>query len=83
MHKIDGPGVKFILYFINRRMLIVVLDLYLRKKSLLTGQKAGDVVVCHRVVCILMLILLPQEELPSHILWTQVTSSQPSPRFHL
>jgi len=37
------------------------------------------VVVCPEVICILMLIPLPQGQLPSHVLWNQVTSPEPSP----
>ena len=36
--KNDGLSVKSILYFINYKMVIVVLNLYLREKSLLIGQ---------------------------------------------
>ena len=42
--KIDGLGVKCILYYINCRMIIVVFNLYLREKSLLIGQKGGNAV---------------------------------------
>lgn len=42
--KIDGLGVKCILYYINCRMIIVVFNLYLREKSLLIGQKGENVV---------------------------------------
>jgi hypothetical protein len=43
---------------------MVVLNLYLRGKSLLIGQKGGNVVGCPGAVSILMLILLSQEGLP-------------------
>lgn len=38
-----GLGVRYILYLINYKMLIVVLNVYLKKKkkSLLIGQKVG------------------------------------------
>jgi len=38
-------------------------------------------VVCPGVICVLMLIPLPQGQLPSHILRTQVTSPEPSLHF--
>ena len=44
--KIDRLCVKCILYFINYRMVIVVLNLYLREKSLLIGQKGGNALGC-------------------------------------
>ena len=60
--KIDGLGVKCI--FINYIIVIVVLTKYLREKSLLIKQKGRNLVDCPGAVCILMLILLPQEDLP-------------------
>jgi hypothetical protein len=83
--KIDGLGVKCILYFINCRMVIVVLNLYLIEKSLLIGQKGRNIVECPGAVYILMLIPLPKEGLPrrrseSH---TQVTSCELSPHSNL
>ena len=42
--KIDELGVKCILYFMNCKMVIVILNLYLREKSLLIGQKGGNAV---------------------------------------
>ena len=41
-----GFDVRSILYFINYKMVIVVLNLYLRGKSLLIGQKGGNVDCC-------------------------------------
>jgi hypothetical protein len=62
--KYDGLDVKCILYFIICIIGMVVLNLYLREKILLIGQNVGNVVGCPGAVCILMLILLPQEGLP-------------------
>jgi hypothetical protein len=45
-------------------MVIVVFNLYLRGKSLLTGQKGRSIVDSPDAVCILMLIQLLQEGLP-------------------
>lgn len=49
---------KCTLYFIIYIIVMVVLNLYLREKSLLIGQKGGHVVGCPGAVYILMLILL-------------------------
>jgi len=46
------------------------------EQALLSSLSPG---VCPGVVCILMVILLPQGWLPSHVLRTQVTSLEPSP----
>lgn len=51
-------GVKCILYFIICVIGMVVLNLYLREKSLLIGQEGENVVGCPGAVCILMLIML-------------------------
>ena len=59
IHKIDGLADEYVLYFINWRIVVVVLNLYLRKKILLMGQKGGNIVDCPSAVCILMLINLP------------------------
>jgi hypothetical protein len=59
------------MYFINYKMVMVVLNLYLRYKSLLSGQKVESVVDGPGGVCILMLIPFSQERLSqgmSHIL---------------
>jgi hypothetical protein len=42
-------------------MVIVVLNLFLKEKSLLIGQKWGNVVDCPGVVGILLLMLFPQD----------------------
>jgi len=41
-------------------------------------QEICNVVVCPEFICILMLIPLPQGQLPSHLLRNQVTSPEPS-----
>jgi len=79
MDRIDGTSVECILYFINWRMVIVLLNIYLREKKPFNWTKGGNVMVGPGVVCILMLIQLPQGGLPSQVLRTQVTSSEPSP----
>jgi hypothetical protein len=44
--KNDGLGVRCILYFINYTLVIVVFNLHLRGKSLLTVQKGRNVDCC-------------------------------------
>jgi hypothetical protein len=80
--KNDGMGVRCILYFINYKMVIVVLNLYLREKFCsLLEQKGGSVVDGTGSACILMLILLSQEGLSGrqNESLTKVTSYEPSP----
>ena len=77
----EGLGVRSILYFINYKMVIVVLCLYLRERfCFLLEKKGGSVVGGPGAVCIYMLILLSWEGLQtrseSHI---QMTSCEPIP----
>jgi hypothetical protein len=70
-------GIRSILYFINYKMFIVVLNLYLRRKSLLSECKGGSV-GGPGAACILMLILLSQKGLsgPRNESHTQVNSCE-------
>ena len=82
--KNDGLGVRSILYFINYKMVIVVLNLYLREKFCFLLELKGEVLMALYFVddaCILMLILFSQEGLfgPRNESHTQVTSCETSP----
>ena len=79
--KNDGLGVRSILYFINYKMVIVVLYLYLRERfCLLLEKKWGSVVDEPDAVCILMLILLSWEGLLTRCeSRTQVNPFEPIP----
>lgn len=85
MDKIDGLGVKCILYFINCRIAIAVLNLYLREKNLLTGQKRGGILwISLELFAVDANSISPKRATSlSHRLRTQVTSSEPSPYFNL
>jgi hypothetical protein len=62
--KNDGLGIRPILYLINYKMIIVVLNLYLREKfCFLLEQKGGSVVDGPGDACIWMLIPFSQEGL--------------------
>ena len=56
---VDGLSIRFILYFINCKMIIAVLYLYLKERfSFLLEQKGGSVMDGPAADCILMLIPL-------------------------